>query len=286
MKIRSILSLAFIGCVSTAAFAQAQVEGQDFTTLLAAQGINPPAKTVPYRYYMDIRATGTERDGSDETELPPMSARLHIDPSQPEGSRVRVIEQTSGDGETAESLREMISEIENDVVSEETHAEEFWCHPDLQDGINSPQTSLADMEIIRETAENVWLRPTRDQMATLMSESEDGSEELSGSDRKMAKKLAKRLDGQLVLSKPDLQMESLSIAMTRPMTIMIVAKIEEMSADITCAIAPNGGSYMADFNLRMAMSAMGEGGAFQMNVKVSGLEALEPVTDNAAFSEE
>lgn len=286
MKIRSILSLALIGCVSTVSPAQAQVEGQDFETLLAAQGINQPLKTVPYRYFVDINATGTERDGSEERQVPPMSARLQIDPSQPEGSRVRVIEQTTGEGETAESLREMIAEIENDVLSEEAHAEEFWCHPDLADGINSVQTSLSDMEVIRETAENVWLRPTRDQMATIMSESDDDGEELSGSDRKMAKKLAKRLDGELVLSKPDLHMESLSIAMTRPLTIMIVAKIEEMSADIVCAIAPNGGSYMTDFNLRMAMSAMGEGGAFQMNVKVSGLETLEPVTEGAASTGE
>lgn len=284
MKTISVLSMALIGCLSSAGLAQAQVEGQDFQTLLAAQGINPPPTNVPYRYYVDIHATGTERDGSDETPVPPMSARLLIDPSQPEGSRVRVIEQTVGDGETADSLREMITELENDLGTEEAHAEGFWCDPDLTDGIHSTETSLADMDIIRETAENVWLRPSSNQMATLMSDSDD--EELSGSDRKMAKKLAKRLDGELVLSKPDLRMERMSIAMTRPMTIMIVARIEEMSADITCAVAPNGGSYMTNFTMRMAMSAMGEGGSVQMNMDVSGLEALEPASDSVLISAE
>lgn len=278
MKTIPILSLALIGCLSSVSLAGAQ----DFKTLLATQGITPPPKTVPYRYFMDVGATGTERDGSDETVMPPMSARLLVDPSQPEGSRVRVIEQTTGDSETADALRGMIADIENDARSEAKHAEGFWCDPALVDGINSTQNSVADMDVIRETAENVWLRPTRDQLTTVMSESDSEDGELTGAERKIAKKLAKRLDGELVLSKPDLHMERLTIEMTRPMTIMIVAKIEEMDADIACAIAPNGKPYMADFNLNMAMSAMGEGGSAQMHVRVSGLEALESVANTAA----
>jgi len=55
----------------------------------------------------------------------------------------------------------------------------------------------------------------------MQSDSED--EEMGKQERKMAKKLLKRIDGQMTLSKPQAELQNFQVKMTEPMSMMLVA---------------------------------------------------------------
>lgn len=261
--------------IAVCLFVAGPAQAKDFTTYLNEQGLTPPPQHVAYRYTVEIEATGEQWDGGAVEATEPVWARLSIDPSRPDGERVQVIDQSlSGDRDSREALNEMIGELEQDAKSDAVLAENFYCDPTLLSTRSGQDASLSEMEIIRETDEYVWLRPSPDMMVAMME-----MDDTDKSERKMAKRLAKRLDGTLVLSKPDLKMQAITVEMTRPMTVMLVAKIEAMRMSSTCRIAPNGHAYLANFNMHMAMSALGEGGASDIRLRVSDLEPLSGATE-------
>ena len=62
--------------------------------------------------------------------------------------------------------------------------------------------------------------------------------------------------------------------MTRPMTIMLVAKLKVMTVEQSCALAPNGHYHTANLKMNVEGKALGSGFGQAMDMKISDLTPL------------
>ena len=124
--------------------------------------------------------------------------------------------------------------------------------------------------MISETENEAVIKPNLALMAEIMMDSDDG-EEMSKSERKMMKRMMKRLDGEFVLSKPDARLKNFKIWLTRPMTMALIAKLKEMEVTQSCAMAPNGFTYTDSVSVRVKAKALGIGVEQNMDIKISSL---------------
>ena len=107
-------------------------------------------------------------------------------------------------------------------------------------------------------------------MAKIMMDS-DEDQEISNSERKMMEKMMERLDGEFILSKPEGQLKQFKIWMTRPMRVKVIAKINSMEIQQSCAPAPNGLRYTETMSMNVGLKALGIDISQNMNLRISDL---------------
>lgn len=247
------------------------VQAEDIFDILSrndAIGRATPPDFVPYRHTVDVIVSGSKGDDIHE----PLSAKLRIDPSLPAGERVSILER-SGEarGEMEKALREMIEEIEDEDRTPTAQAQSFWCNPG--GAVPTPD----DFAIIEQTDRSARLQPTAERMVSLFMQT--GDRELDRKERSMAKKLSDRLEGELVYAKPSGQIASARFSITRPMTVLMIAKIRKMEMEQGCSIAPNGHPYVSDFSMNVEVTALGKHITNVMELSVGDLELISPAAE-------
>ena len=231
-----------------------------------ATGATKTPETVPYIHTVDVTVAGSKGDEIRE----PLTARLRIDPSQPEGSRVTVLSRSESDAKDMEkALEDLIEQIEENDL--EDQADGFWCSARDSDAF---PISPENFTVLAEGNGITRLRPVPERKVQLMM-GEDDLDDLDGRDRAIAKKLIDRLDGELRLSSVDGHMAGMSFEMTRPMSVMLIAKIEQMSMDVECDRAPNGYPFVSRFSMYVEAGAFGQDMVNDMELIVSDLTPIE-----------
>jgi len=223
-----------------------------------------PPSIIPYNYTVDVMMSG--REGKDIKE--PFMAKLLIDPSASAENRVTILSASSD--EYNEQFKEFLNELQDPDTSPEDMADEFWCDSGDSNLFEGEDISLDDFTVVSETESEAIIRPNLALMAEIMMNSEE-SDDMSKSERKMMKRMMKRLDGEFVVSKPDVSLQRMKIWMTRPMTVAVIAQIKQMEVTQSCAVAPNGFTYTDAMTMRVEAKALGVGMEQLMDVKISGL---------------
>lgn len=241
-------------------------QAEDIRSILERKSMvvrpSPPALN-PYNYTVDVVMSG--REGKDVQES--FTAKLLIDPSALPDARASILSSSKKDH--PDEFKDFLKEIESPDVSAEDLAEDFWCESG-DDELFDDDTSADGFTVISETATEAVIKPNLALMAEIMMDGDD-EEEVSKSDRKLMKKMMERLDGEFVLSKPDVRLKRMKIWLTRPITMKVVAKIKEMEVTQSCALAPNGFTYTDSMTMRVKAKALGMGMEQNMNIKISGL---------------
>jgi len=223
-----------------------------------------PPSIVPYNYIVDVVMSG--REGKDIKE--PFMAKLLIDPSASADGRVTILSASSD--EHGEEFTEFLNELQDPDTSPEDMADEFWCESGNSNLFDDEDISLDDFTVVSETEAEAIIKPNLSRMAGIMMDADD-AEDMSKSERKMIKRMMKRLDGEFVVSKPDVRLQSMKIWMTRPMTVAVIAKLKQMEVTQSCAVAPNGFTYRDSMTMRVEAKALGIGVEQNMDIKISGL---------------
>jgi len=248
------LSSAFGVCASA--------QAEDILSILARSADAPARPTptsIPYSYTLSLDYTAV--DGKDIEEG---QAVLRIDPAQPAGSRARLVSATDPEAET---LVDFLTDIEDPENTIEKRADTFWCGT-LQDDTDFDPT---DFDVVSETSTQAILRPREGMLAELMMQSDDNADK---NGRKMKKKLMERIDGQITLTKPDANVTGFKVTMTRPLTMMIVAKLKSMEVEQNCTLAPNGHYHLSEMKMQVDGKAMGSRFGQDMTIRVTDLTPL------------
>lgn len=231
-----------------------------------ASGATQTPASVPYIHTVDVRVSGRKGD----KERRPLTAKLRIDPSQPEGSRVAIVERSEADSKDMEkALDDLIEQIEEN--DPEDQADGFWCS--ARDSEAFPITP-ENFTILSEEDGTTRLKPVPDRMVQLMM-GEDDLRELDGRERGIAKKLVDRLEGELRLASQDGHMQGMQFEMTRPMTVMLIAKIKQMAMEVECERAPNGYPFVSRFSMYVEAGAFGQDMVNHMELRVGELTPVD-----------
>jgi len=240
------------------------VQAKDILKILA-QNTDAPNRvapdTIPYSYTLTLDVK--ERDGKNLSEG---QAVLRIDPTQPPGSRARIITTSDAD---SEAVQNFIKEIEDEDNTMTKQASGFWC------GTSDPEAQ-SDFDpdkfiVLSEDDHQAVLKPDVEKLAELLMDSDENGDK---DDRKMMKRLMKRIEGEVTLAKPSAEMTGFKVRMTRPMTMMLVAKLNEMDVEQSCALAPNGHYHLSHLKMNVAGKAMGSRFGQEIDMKVSELTPL------------
>jgi hypothetical protein len=259
-KTISLLSLAAVLGLSAPAYAENIF---DILARKEATGAADIPQYVPYRHTVDVIVSGSKGDNIHA----PLVAKLRIDPSRPAGERVTILEQSEdARGEMEKALREMIEEIEDADRTPAAQAQSFWCN--AGGAVPTPE----DFSVIEETDSLARLKPSPERMVSLFIQS--GDRELDSKERSMAKKLSDRLEGEIVYDKPSGLIRSGAFNITRPMTVLLIAKIRQMEMVQKCSIAPNGHPYISSFSMDVGVTALGKKITNVMELTVGDLELI------------
>ena len=259
----SLASLAF-GLSALAGPAQAE----DILSILARKSETPARlapTTIPYSYTLTLDIKG--REGKDLNEV---KAVLRVDPNQAPGARVTLITTSDPD---SESLRDFVKEIEDPENTVDKQAENFWCG-DSEAASDEEANILSDranITVVYEDDTQAVLRPNMSKLAELLMQSDENADK---NGRKMMKKLLKRIEGEITLSKPSAEMMGFSVRMTRPMTMMVVAKLKEMTVEQTCELAANGHYHTSTMKMHVEGKALGTRFGEDIDMRITDLTPL------------
>jgi hypothetical protein len=238
-------------------------QAEDILSILQRQSetsLSLPPETVPYSYTLTVDLTEIEGD-----DIRSGNAVLRIDPSQPAGSRADIL---SAEDPDSPALVDFLKEFESPKTDMAEMAEDFWCQSSSDADFDPSQFT-----VVSETETEAVLKPNAGTLTEMLMQSDD-EDDMDKQERKMMKKLLDRIDGELILSKPDAQMKGFKVNMTRSMTLMIVAKIKSMEIEQDCAPAPNGHTYTSDFRFSIRGKALGTKFGQDMNMRISDLTPL------------
>lgn len=231
----------------------------DFKTLIQEQldSSATPPQSIPFSYLVTINIDSKE--GKDEAEN--FKGQYRFDPSAEPGNRIKLIGQTWDD-----IPKDMRKELEknNLETTPEKFAKDFWCMGD-RDTLDILASD--DVTILREDSEEAVISLSPEAISHFMSDDTEGKKE-----RKMPKKIRKRMRAEMTFSKPDLIMTQSRIWLSEPTTVKIVAKMKEMDFQEKCAVAPNGLPYLSESRTIIAGKAMGKSFGANVNVFVSDLQ--------------
>lgn len=237
---------------------------EDIMSILASKAETPARlapETIAYSYTLTLDVKN--RKGKDLTEG---QAVLRIDPTQAPGSRAQIISSSDADSEALQEFLEAIEDPDNTMAKQ---AEGFWCGS--SEAQSQSDFAPEDFAIISEDETQAVLRPNLVKLAELLMQS-DANADKNG--RKMMKKLMKRIDGDVTLSKPSGEMKGFTVRMTRPMTMMLVAKLKTMDVEQTCQLAPNGHYHIATMKMNVEGKAVGSRFGQNLDMKISELTPL------------
>ena len=243
----------------------AQAQSNDILSILARQTETPgraEPTTIDYSYTMNLDIKAFEGDKTSDVQ-----AVLRVDPTQPGGSRAQIISTTDPENE---SFVEFLKEIEDPEKTMAEQADGFWCG--VMDG--DAEFNPDDFQVISETETEAIIKPKPGTITKFLMQSDSEDEEMGKQERKMAKKLLKRIDGQMTLSKPQAELQNFQVKMTEPMSMMLVAKLKVMDVEQDCALAPNGFYHMSTMNMNVEGKALGKEFGQKMDIKISDLRAL------------
>ena len=155
-----------------------------------------------------------------------VTAYGQIDPSRPEGERIRVTSpaRENWSKEFEDNIRDMEAETDGDI----------WC------------TSFAEM--VPETAELV----SSDDAAATYTFVPVPEADADG----MEKKMMKKITGIVTLDAEDGAVLDFKMRLPKPYKPAMVAKINVFEMNASCARAPDGRTYVEDFSIEIAGSAM------------------------------
>jgi len=231
---------------------------QDFQTLMDARNRDASALAlspidIPYRHRVTIHEI-EEEDG----QKMEFKGSFHVEPSAPVGDRVTVSE---GENSFSDNSLEEI-ELLNEKYTSLEIAEDFWCPSGLDKDFNQILTA-PDTEVLDENSEFVTLKVgTKTMLQTIFDGDEDD----------MPRKIRKRMDVKLTLSKPDLTTQRIQMALSRPTKIKVIAKIKKFEIDIKCQTAPNGFPYASETNTYIHGKALGSEFRSKAKTSISQLE--------------
>lgn len=240
-------------------------QAEDILSILTRNAENPARlapDTIDYIYTLNVDVK--ERDGKDLNEA---QAVLRVDPTQPAGSRVQMI---SASDVNSEALQNFLGEIEDPENTMSKQAEGFWCG--ASDAESGSEFNPANFTVLSQNEAQATLKPKPGKLAELLMMESDGNADKS--DRKMMKKLMERIDGEMILSKPSGELKGFSVRMTRPLTMMIVAKLKVMTVDQTCELAPNGHYRIATMKMNVEGKAMGSRFGQVLDMRISDLTPI------------
>ncbi len=168
-----------------------------------------------------------------------------IDPSQPEGQRIDVTspDESEWSKDFREGLEEMEAETDGDI----------WC-ADFADMVPK-QAAIAD--------EN-------DGTATYAFTPQPEADA-----DKTERKMMKQLKGSITLDKSDGSVLAFNMVLPKPYKPAMVAKINSFEMAATCARAPDGRTYVEEFNFDISGSAMMQSFSETVSRKITKL--LDPV---------
>lgn len=236
------------------AFSGTQAAAQDFQTLLKekqeSRALQAAPKNIPYSYVVSVDYRGQE--GGD---LEAFTGRYRVNPQALAGSRVTYLNGQFED--FPEDIQDYIEALQADVISPETIAD-FWCVDDEE----PEDFEVEDVNVVTETDQEVVIALSPDDIKDMME----------GDD--MPKKIRKRMEGQLTLSKPDLHLRHIKFRLTKPTTVKIVAKIKEMEFEQSCELAPNGVPYASESKVHVRLKAFGTSIREDTSITVSDLRPL------------
>lgn len=264
MTLKAISLISLVAVLGLSAPAQADDIFDILARKTATGEVQPPAY-VPYRHTVDVIVSGSKGDDVHE----PLVAKLRIDPSQPAGERVSILEQSvDARGEMEKALREMIEEIEDEDRTPAAQAQSFWCN------VGGSVPTADEFTVIEQTDTLARLQPMPERMVSLFMQT--GDRELDRKERSMAKKLSDRLEGEIVFDKPSGHIRSGTFNITRPMTVLLVAKIRQMEMVQGCSLAPNGHPFVSSFSMDVGVTALGQKITNVMELTVGDLELIRP----------
>lgn len=242
-------------------------QAEDIASIIARQAnVERPAPPAlnPYNYTLDVVMSGHE--GKEIME--PFSAKLLIDPSAAPETRVTIV--STSEDEYPDEFEQLLKETRDSKRSAEDLSKEFWCEGEDDNLFGKDDMSEDSYTIISETDTEAVIKPNLALMAEIMMDSEE-DDDMSKSERKMMKKMMERLDGEFVISKPDLTPKRMKMWLTRPLTMAVVAKIKEMEVTQSCAVAPNGFAYTDTMTMHVKVKALGMAMEQDMDIRVSEL---------------
>ena len=150
-----------------------------------------------------------------------------IDPSRPLGERIEILSPGFESADTVEFLQFM----------EEHAPASIWCSWVAS---QIPKNVV----VVEESADTLVIRfrPIAGKDAT-----------------KRERKLFKKLEGQLVIDKNTMTVQSYRLHNRRPIgIIMFVAKIRTFLSELECELAPNGYSYQSKQKIRVEVGVLGQ----------------------------
>ena len=224
-------------------------------------------KTIEYSYTLTVDIKS--REGKDISEG---QAVVRVDPSKPVGSRKQIISTSEPENE---ALQDFLKDNEDSDNTEE-QAENFWCGKSEAGSEDDPDftSDLSKITVVYEDEKEAVLRPDFPSLTKLLMQSDGNPEEASKDERKMAKKLIERIEGEFTLAKPSGEMKGFSVRMTRPMTLKLVAKLKEMDVTQTCELAPNGHYHISTMKMNVQGKALGIGFGQEIDMRISDLTPL------------
>lgn len=250
----------------------APAQAEDILSILERKAEMPDRfapETIDYVYTLtlDIKS----REGKDLSEA---QAVLRVDPTQPPGARAKII--SASDAES-EALQDFLKEVEDPDNTMTKQADGFWCGESraASDTESDEAPGIADdpslLTVLSETETEAVLRPDMPKLAQLLMQSDENAEK---NGRKMMKKLMKRIEGEVTLSKPSGDMKGFSVRMTRPMTMMIVAKLNVMNVDQVCELAPNGHYRIGTLKMNVEGKAVGSRFGQVLDMRITDLTPI------------
>ena len=240
-------------------------------SILARKSDMPPRlapKTIGYSYTLTVDIKS--REGKDISEG---QAVVRVDPSKPAGSRKQIISISDPENE---ALQDFLKEDEGPDNTPEKQAENFWCGDSGAEPENEPAltSDLSNLTVISENETEAVLQPDMKNLAKLLMQSDGNPEEAGKDERKMAKKLLERIEGNFTLAKPSAELKGFSVRMTRPMTMKLIAKLKEMDVTQTCALAPNGHYHISTMKMNVQGKALSIGFGQEIDMRISDLTPL------------
>lgn len=228
---RALVSLALLAFAS-AAPAMAQLPGPLKSALERSDdGSN---------YLFDITHAASSED-AETGEVETDTAYARVDFSQDEFKQITPahVYDEALPGSSFSALAALESQLEDGI----------WC---TRFGENIPD----EVEVVSETADTITygFRPK-------IPEDAGGPE----------KKIAKRMRGEITVSKDDPAVLSYSASLSKPVTLFVVFKIKKIEQAVTCERAPDGRTYAARFTSAYDGAGGGQSGGNNGETKVTAI---------------
>lgn len=247
-----IRSILFGAALLTPALAQAS----DFKSLAAERAQNASQKVpdaIPYTYLVTIEMTGNKDEGEN------YQGQYRFNPAAAPGERVDLMGASWDD--IPKGMRKELEKANQESTMDD-FTDEFWCIPDQE---SYEILASDDVTVLSESETEAVVALGPKGIAHYLSDDGEG-------ERKMPKKIRKRMLSEITFSKSNMQMTDSHIWLSEPTTVKIVAKMKEMDFEQACDIAPNGLPYFSQVNTKIAGKAMGTSFGAIINVTVSDLQ--------------